>query len=171
MATEKGRRLIDIVTPRLKSASETALWESHLNHIADTGDSTDFNENILRLTHHIIDQARALPEPPRRSSDPGFELPCPVCGKPMYYRKNNNFEFFGCSTYPNCSATIETENVSDDILKQARLQHREWLKTRANSSTTQGDTFRGFIDVFIGDLPNLHKNQNGSHQTYQRRDE
>ena len=137
LATEKGRRLIDIVTPRLKSASETALWESHLNRIAETGNSTDFNQNILRLAQHIIDQARTLPDPPRRSADPGYDLPCPVCGKRMYYRSNNQYEFFGCSAYPECNATIETENVHDEILRTARQQHREWLKARADSPSSQ----------------------------------
>ncbi|MBF0416709.1 MAG: DNA topoisomerase 3 [Magnetococcales bacterium] len=40
------------------------------------------------------------------ASAPDPSRPCPDCGKPMVRRKSKRGWFWGCSAYPNCSATM-----------------------------------------------------------------
>ncbi|MFT8708142.1 MAG: DNA topoisomerase 3 [Sporolactobacillus sp.] len=81
-ATEKGRQLISLVQPELKSPELTARWETSLERIARGNESpTRFIEQIKQQTSALVDDIR--------QSEADYKLPnltqiqCPECGSRM----------------------------------------------------------------------------------------
>lgn len=53
--------------------------------------------------------------PPRFQKNTQATLNCPNCGKPMQLRDGKFGQFYGCTGYPNCKATVSIENAKQMI--------------------------------------------------------
>jgi DNA topoisomerase III, bacteria and conjugative plasmid len=80
--TPKGKQLIELVSPELKSPELTAKWEGELENIArGTGNSTDFMKQIRQKTRQLIIEVRESDHDYKIQNLTGTK--CPECGSPM----------------------------------------------------------------------------------------
>ena len=78
--TSKGKQLIEIVPPDLKSAELTARWEQRLSLIAKGGaDSAKFIEEMRAYASSLVSSVRSSEAKYRH--DNMTREPCPECGK------------------------------------------------------------------------------------------
>ncbi|MEE1010481.1 MAG: DNA topoisomerase III, partial [Acutalibacteraceae bacterium] len=78
--TSKGKQLIDIVPPDLKSAELTARWEQRLSLIAKGGaDSKKFIEEMRAYATSLVSSVKS--DESKYKHDNMTREPCPECGK------------------------------------------------------------------------------------------
>jgi len=78
--TSKGKQLIDIVPPDLKSAELTARWEQRLSLIAKGGaDSKKFIEEMRAYATSLVSSVKSSDS--KYKHDNMTREPCPECGK------------------------------------------------------------------------------------------
>ncbi|WP_204353777.1 DNA topoisomerase III [Salinisphaera orenii] len=108
-ASDAGRALIDALPDGVSNPETTALWEQALDDVSN-GD--------LSLDDFIARQTRWVEAALAQVQNQGLNLPrvstgtknarsCPECGRPMRKRKSQHGPFWGCSGYPDCTATIQ----------------------------------------------------------------
>jgi len=104
--TEKGRYLIDIVMPELKSPELTAVWEEKLTDIEQGRyASMSFMREIHEFTASFVSKLKKQ-EPVKKVFTAGSLGNCPICGKPVVEGKKG----FGCSGWKEgCKFTIWKE--------------------------------------------------------------
>ncbi|WP_010632324.1 DNA topoisomerase III [Sporolactobacillus vineae] len=80
--TPKGKQLIDLVSPELKSPELTAKWERELEDIAKgAGNPADFMKQIRERTRQLITGIRNSSHAYKIQNLTGTK--CPECGSPM----------------------------------------------------------------------------------------
>lgn len=80
--TSKGKQLIDLVNPDLKSPELTAKWEKQLEDIAKgTGSPAHFLENIRKQTMQFVQEVKESEQSYKIQNLTGAK--CPECGSPM----------------------------------------------------------------------------------------
>lgn len=80
--TMKGKQLIELVNPELKSPELTAKWEKELEDIAGgAGNPSDFISQIKERTRQLIIEVRDSSHEYKIQSLTGTK--CPECGSPM----------------------------------------------------------------------------------------
>ncbi|MDA3922351.1 MAG: DNA topoisomerase III [Salinisphaera sp.] len=108
VATEAGCALIAVLPAAITNPDTTALWEQALDDISSGRMSLDdFVGRQTRWVTAALDQVRSnglnlsgLPAPKPAKS-------CPDCGKPMRKRTSQHGPFWGCTGYPDCTATVQ----------------------------------------------------------------
>jgi len=104
VSSESGRVLIDALPDAVKEPGMTALWEQTLDDIAqDKRDLNDFLGRQAQWVSKLVEQAKSNKVPVVSQS---ALHPCPECGRPLRRRNGKNGHFWGCSGYPECSATL-----------------------------------------------------------------
>ncbi len=115
LPTPRGEALITLIeanAPQLADPVLTAEWEDRLMQVeAGTlalevfeGElSTWLSELIARLKSGAHTAPQRLDSP---RATPHGAAPCPACGKPMLSLRSAKGPFWGCSGYPDCSATL-----------------------------------------------------------------
>jgi DNA topoisomerase-3 len=80
--TPKGKQLIDLVSPELKSPELTAKWEKELENIArGSGNPANFMRQIRERTRQLITEVRNSSHTYKIQNLTGTK--CPECGSPM----------------------------------------------------------------------------------------
>lgn len=119
VSTTLGRTLIDAVPDAVKDPATTAIWEQHLDAIAQgTGALDAFVQGQSNHLSQLIDTLRqnAPTELPAKAGPP-----CPTCGKALRLRqakkakKGTRGKFWGCSGYPDCNTTLPDDNGKPGI--------------------------------------------------------
>lgn len=108
VSTDAGRALISILPPAITNPDTTAAWEQALDEIS-AGRMTldDFVSRQVTWVRKAVDQVqqRGLDMP--KGVEPKAQKTCPECGKPMRKRKSKHGAFWGCTGYPDCTATVQ----------------------------------------------------------------
>ncbi|WP_332237348.1 DNA topoisomerase III [Sporolactobacillus sp. KGMB 08714] len=87
--TPKGRQLIDLVNPTLKSPELTAKWENQLEDIAKgTGSPDRFIKNIREQTVRLVQEIKESEQSYKIQNLTGTK--CPECGSPMKEGKDRD---------------------------------------------------------------------------------
>ena len=114
VSTMLGRTLIEAVPDAVKDPATTAVWEQHLDAIAQgTGALDAFVQAQSNHISQLIDTLRqsAPAELPAKAGPP-----CPTCGKALRLRqakkakKGASGKFWGCSGYPDCTTTLPDDH-------------------------------------------------------------
>lgn len=104
VSTDKGRQLIAVLPPHIKSPGLTALFEQLLESIA-TGEITKgafLEKQTAFVTKFVTSELNGT----LKASGPVHT--CPECKKgQLRKRPGAKGHFWGCSTYPECRATFE----------------------------------------------------------------
>ena len=98
VSTEKGRRVVEVVSAALRSAELTAQWEQELREIeSGNGTAAGFLEGITALVRELLAEVRRSPAEAleRRNGHAKAIGPCPSCGKAVVDRG----KAFGCSAW------------------------------------------------------------------------
>ena len=145
--TEKGKKLIEIVSPRLKDVKTTADWEWRLKAIEKGNDSAEsFADDIAREVTELVEKNReGLPA--RNSSSSGNLIgKCPVCGSPVM----DKGRFVKC-TNDKCGRSLWKENkrlnghtITEQELK--KLFHGETVEMTLLSART-GKRYQQLISI------------------------
>jgi DNA topoisomerase-3 len=113
LSTERGRALIDILPPQIKSPGTTALWEQTLDDIAkDNARLNDFlldQEDVLEFMLEDLVSLRAS----RGKGIDGstqYQYPCPLCKAPLARRKGKHGFFWSCTRYPDCKGRLQDKS-------------------------------------------------------------
>ncbi len=103
--TEQGELTVDRLEeyfPKYMDAGYTAGMEEALDNIADG--KTDRNKLLTDFWTEFSKYFESAQEHMEKLQPKVVEgRVCPVCGKPLVYRKGRYGEFVGCSDYPNCT--------------------------------------------------------------------
>ncbi|WP_111748603.1 DNA topoisomerase III [Salinisphaera orenii] len=113
-ASEAGRALIDALPDGVSNPETTALWEQALDDVSNGDLSLD--DFIARQTEWVRAalsqvQSQGLNLPAGATEQQNAKT-CPECGRPMRKRKSQHGPFWGCSGYPDCTATIQVKGRS-----------------------------------------------------------
>ncbi len=133
VATDKGKILIDIVSPRLKDPEMTGEWEKKLIDIEQGKyHSTLFLQEIKQFTQDVVNEIKAQ-EAATTSFTPreGIGV-CPLCGKPVIENK----KAYGCSGWK--------EGCKFTIWKQIAGKHISQAQARKIISKGKSDLIKGF---------------------------
>ncbi len=103
--TEQGELTVDRLEeyfPKYMDAGYTAGMEEALDNIADG--KTDRNKLLTDFWTEFSKYFESAQENMEKLQPKVVEgRVCPMCGKPLVYRKGRYGEFVGCSDYPNCT--------------------------------------------------------------------
>ncbi|WP_029808434.1 type I DNA topoisomerase [Vibrio parahaemolyticus] len=105
LPTDIGELVVDALVNSKFSFIEydfTRDMESQLDLVADGRSSY---RDVVSLVHGSLEREMA-----HMKVTAAPEHPCPDCGKPMFLRKGEKGNFFGCSGYPECSLTLPSVN-------------------------------------------------------------
>lgn len=105
--------LMETVAPQMVDLAITAIWEDLLNKVsAGTMRLADFEALIVQFVRHQIELIRAakLAGITVRGGAGQIIHACPACESPMHSRKGGNGLFWGCTSYPDCKATLPDDN-------------------------------------------------------------
>lgn len=109
--TSKGKQLINLVTPDLKTPELTAQWEQVLSNIAQGKDSkTDFIQKIRNYTVTLVKETVA--DNATYKADNVTKTKCPLCGKFMLLVNGRRGKMLACPDRACGHRQPEKENVS-----------------------------------------------------------
>jgi len=112
--TEKGKKLIECVPEKLKSAKLTAEWENRLALIAKgKSNSEEFINDIIDFVKEIVSDSKPLTADISVFSDREVIGKCPRCGSDVYEGKLN----FYCSD-KNCNFALWKKNYFFQMKKK-----------------------------------------------------
>lgn len=123
--TSKGKQLIKLTPPDLRSPELTAKWEQRLTSIAQgKGDKKSFITDIRR---NAVDMVRdVMADTSTFKADNLTKTKCPVCGEYMLLVNTKKGKMLVCSD-PACGQK-QLENKQDDLFKKdkntARLNQK-----------------------------------------------
>ncbi len=133
VATDKGKTLIDIVSPRLKDPEMTGEWEKELIDIEQGKyHATLFLQEIKQFTQDVVNEIKAQ-DAATSSFNTGKGIGvCPQCGKPVIENK----KAYGCSGWK--------EGCSFTIWKQIAGKNISQAQARKIISKGKSDLIKGF---------------------------
>ncbi len=113
-ATEAGTSLIQALPEAVKSPGTTALWEQSLEGIAEGKVSADAflksqEDWLITLINHEKQQSSLSIKSMDTSSANTTTYTCPKCQSPLKRRKGKKGFFWGCSSYPDCTFTVNDQ--------------------------------------------------------------
>jgi len=112
-STTLGRDLIDSLPDSLKSAVRTAENEHELKKIENQEASID--TFLQKQEKFIHEQIQSMADIAIVNSDPDTSNhECPACEKPLRKRKSAGKQFWGCSAYPECTASLPDKAGAPD---------------------------------------------------------
>ena len=112
--TEKGKKLVECVPEKLKSAKLTAEWENRLVLIAKgKSDSEEFMNDIKAFIKEIVSDSKSLTTDMSIFSDREVIGKCPRCGSNIYESKLN----FHCSN-KDCNFALWKKNYFFQMKKK-----------------------------------------------------
>lgn len=112
ISTEIGRGLIQALPAPVSSPETTALWEQELANIAANAiPLNDFMAKQVQWVRHQIEGSSEI------AINGGVKGPqCPKCtAGTVLKRKGKKGYFWGCSRYPECSATFSDKGGKPDL--------------------------------------------------------
>lgn len=118
-ATEKGKILIDIVSPGLKNPELTGEWEKKLLDIERGKFQPDqFMQEIKQFAQGIITEIKSQqPTTVSFTTDKGIG-PCPLCGRPVIENK----KAYGCSGWQEGCRFVIWKKVAGKKISQAQAK-------------------------------------------------
>lgn len=118
-ATEKGKILIDIVSPGLKNPELTGEWEKKLLDIERGKFQPDqFMQEIKQFAQGIITEIKSQqPTTVSFTADKGIG-PCPLCGRPVIENK----KAYGCSGWQEGCRFVIWKKVAGKKISQAQAK-------------------------------------------------
>ncbi len=119
VATDKGKTLIDIVSPRLKDPEMTGDWEKKLNDIEQGKyHSSLFIQEIGQFATDIVTDIKSQKTTTANFTTSKGIGTCPLCGKPVVENK----KAFGCSDWKSgCKFTI-WKTIAGKKISQAQAK-------------------------------------------------
>ena len=118
-ATEKGKILIDIVSPGLKNPELTGEWEKKLLDIERGKFQPDqFMQEIKQFAQGIITEIKSQqPTTVSFTADKGIG-PCPLCGRPVIENK----KAYGCSGWREGCKFVIWKKIAGKKISQAQAK-------------------------------------------------
>ena len=150
LPTDKGKRLIELVDPRLKSPEMTAEWEQSLLSIEQGRyHSKPFLDEIKNITMGIVSELKSQ-EPVPKSIPEQFILGlCPLCGKPVIQNRNG----YGCSAWREGCKFMIWKDISGKVISQAaarRLLEKGRSDLIRGFKSKQGKVFDAYLQLKDG---------------------
>ena len=136
LSTDKGRRVVEVVSAALRSAELTAQWEQELREIeSGNGTAAGFLEGITALVRELLAEVRRSPAGSleRRNGHAKAIGPCPSCGQAVVDRG----KAFGCSAWRETGCGFRVWKVRSG----KRLSATQVQKLLKNGHT---DRLKGF---------------------------
>ncbi len=105
-SSEKGRALIDLVSPKLAEVDLTAWFEARIEGVLEGRVKPEACESeMVEFVRSLVLEAQSnsvrLPESVVQSGPK-----CPACSRPMKARTGKHGAFWGCTGYPECKQTL-----------------------------------------------------------------
>ena len=133
VATDKGKILVDLVSPRLKDPEMTGEWEKKLIDIEQGKyHSTLFLQEIKQFTQDVVDEIKAQEAATTSFTAREGTGVCPLCGKPVIENK----KAYGCSGWK--------EGCKFTIWKQVAGKNISQAQARKIISKGKSDLIKGF---------------------------
>ena len=120
LPTDKANLAVKILPESLTYPDTTAVWEKELEDVAK-GVMT--LEDFSRKQEHSLSELLAQAKKVVITASPKAVL-CPKCGKPMRRRKGKNGFFWGCTGYPDCSATAPDNHGKPDFAAKGKARKK-----------------------------------------------
>ncbi len=109
--TDKARLAVKILPDTLTYPDTTAIWEKELEEVSKGMMSLEeFSRRQEKVMSELLEQAKGVSIPAAPSA-----VKCPKCGKPMRRRKGKTGYFWGCTGYPDCTATVPDKAGKPDF--------------------------------------------------------
>ena len=116
LPTDKANLAVKILPESLTYPDTTAVWEKELEDVAKgTLTLEDFSRKQEQSLSELLAQAKKV----AITASPKTVL-CPECGKPMRRRKGKKGFFWGCTGYPDCSATAPDNHGKPDFAAKGK---------------------------------------------------
>ena len=108
VSTDAGRGLISILPSAITNPDTTAAWEQALDEIG-AGRMTleNFVARQGKWVRQAINQVQQHGLDVPQGVEPKARKKCPACGKPMRKRASKHGSLWGCTGYPDCTATVQ----------------------------------------------------------------
>lgn len=109
--TESAYMMVKVLPDTLTWPDTTALWEDELEDVQQGKQTVEeFLQSKTDSIVRVVDAAKYVVIPPSKEA-----VPCPKCGKIPLRRQGKNGCFWGCSGYPDCTATYPDKAGKPDL--------------------------------------------------------
>ena len=103
--------MVKVLPDTLTWPDTTALWEDELEDVQQGKQTVEeFLQSKTDSIVRVVDAAKYVVIPPSKEA-----VPCPKCGKILLRRQGKNGCFWGCSGYPDCTATYPDKAGKPDL--------------------------------------------------------
>lgn len=151
VATEKGKVLIDIVSPTLKNPEMTGDWEKKLLDIEQGKyHASLFMQEIQRFTQDVVAEIKAQETVAVSFSTRESIGTCPLCGKPIIESKKG----YGCSGWKEGCKFVIWKEIAGKKISQA--QAKKILKGKSDLikgfKSKKGSQFDAYLKLDGGKI-------------------
>ncbi len=163
--TEKGKKLIECVPEKLKSAKLTAEWENRLVLIAKgKSNSEEFINDIIDFVKELISDSQHLTEDISVFSDREVIGKCPRCGSDVYEGKLNfycsnkdcNFALWKKNYFFQMKKKEFTKQVAKKLLSDGKVHFKD-LYSEKTGKTYAADVLLDDTGTYVNFKLNFEK--------------
>lgn len=152
ISTNKGRKLIEVISPDLKTPELTADWEMQLKMVESGKLSNDlYRKNLHAYICRIVDESKKRQGCINISEGEKTTIPCPSCGKVIYKKSWG----YACENKEACSFSVNSK-ISDKTISDKEI---EGLLLSGETSTIKGFKKKDKSGTFDAKL--IIKEENG----------
>ncbi len=121
IATDKGKALIDIVTPAIKNPEMTGEWEKKLLDIEQGKcHASLFMQEIIKFAENIVDEIKQAPVSDFKALENAKASigSCPICKSPVIENK----KAYGCSAWKQGCKFVIWKQIAGKKISQAQAK-------------------------------------------------